>query len=318
MEKSILVAGGTGLVGANLAIALKKENFPMVCTRYKNKSNEFYQYPMYNFEDYKQCLAATKGKAAVVLCAAKVYGVQQNQTNKTNAILPNLKINLGLLEACAQNKVQTVILISSTTLYQPAFFPLSESELDLNTAPFSSYFGVGWTNRFLEKMAELYSTTYGMRAIVFRPTSLYGPYDRFTEHNSHVIPALIRRAVNKEDPFIVWGSPHVVRDFIYIGDFIEDIVYALTQQDIPANSPINICSGSPITIGDAVNIILSKTEHTPKIDFDYSKPSAIPYRTVDNTKYRAYFGNTERTPFDSGIEKTIQWYRMQIASERKK
>lgn len=317
MEKEILIAGGTGLVGANLTLKLLQIRLPVVSTRFRNNSPVFSEICVkYNFLNFEQCLEATRNKQSVVLCATTTYGVKKNIENPTGSILPNLKIVAGLLEASAQNKVKTIVVISSTTLYQPAHYPIREDELDLNIPPHHSYIGVGWYNRYLEQLASFYAKTYGMKVIIFRPTSLYGPYDKFDDENSHVIPALIKRALNKETPFQVWGSPHVVRDFIYIEDFIYDIIYALKHNDIPSSSPFNICSGNPLGIGYAAKIILKVCSHDTEISFNADKPSSIPYRVVDDTKYRCYFGYKERTSFESGIKKTVDWYKKSIERER--
>ena len=313
MDNEILIAGGTGLVGANLTFKLLQLGLPVVSSRFCNSNPVFSEICVkYDFLDFEQCLEATRNKQSVVFCASTTYGVKKNIENPTGSILPNLKIAAGLLETSARNKVKTIVVISSTTLYQPAYYPIREDELDLNSSPYHSYTGVGWYNRYLEQLASFYAKTYGMRVIIFRPTSLYGPYDKFDDENSHVIPALIKRALNKEAPFQVWGSPHVVRDFIYVEDFIDDITYALRHNDIPSNTPFNICNGSPLSIGDAARIILKVCGHDTEVSFDSDKPSSIPYRAVDDTKYRCHFGCKKRTHFELGIKKTVDWYRKSI------
>ena len=316
MEKEILIAGGTGLVGSNLTFKLLQLGWPVVSTIFRNSNPIFSEICVkYDFLDFEQCLEATRNKQSVVLCATATYGVKKNIENPTSSILPNLKIAVGLLDASARNKVNTIIIISSTTLYQPAFYPIREDALDLNIPPYHSYSEVGWYNRYLEQLASLYAKTYGMRIIIFRPTSLYGPYDKFGHENSNVIPALIKRALNEEAPFPVWGSPHVVRDFLYVEDFIDDITYALTHKDIPSNTPFNICNGGPLSIGDAAGIILKVCGHDAEVTFDADKPSSIPYRVVDDTKYRCYFGYKNRTLFELGIKKTVDWYKKSIKKE---
>lgn len=316
MDKEILIAGGTGLVGANLTFKLLQLGLPVVSTRFRNNGPVFSKTCVqYDFLDFEQCLKATRNKQSVVLSAAITYGAKKNIENPTGSILPNLKISAGLLEASARNKVKTIVIISSTTLYQPAYYPIREDELDLNISPHHSYIGVGWYNRYLEQLANFYAKTYGIKVIIFRPTSLYGPYDKFDDENSHVIPALIKRALNKEIPFQVWGSPNVVRDFVYIEDFRDDIVYALRHNDIPSSTPFNICYGSPLSIGDAAKIILKVCSHDTEISFNADKPSSIPYRAVDDTKYRCHFGYKQRTSFESGIKKTVDWYKKSINRE---
>ena len=311
MGKEILVAGGTGLIGANLTFRLMQMGLPVMPTKFKNSDKIFKDFAQYDFRQFSDCLEATKNKSTVVICAAMSYGAKMNQENPTSFILPNLKILSGLMEACAQNNVKTIILISSSTVYQPFFSPIREDELDLNLSPFPSYLGVGWLYRYMEQLASLYTITYGMKIIVFRPTSLYGPYDKFEDDVAHVIPGLIKKALRKDDPLEIWGSPNVVRDFLYIQDFIDDIVYSLTHDDIPANSPINVCSGSPLTILEAAGIIVQVCGYKPEIVWNAHKPSAIPYRTIDDTKYQCYFEKSKRTSFADGVQKSVDWYQQQ-------
>lgn len=310
MEKRILIAGGTGLVGYNLTNKLTETGLPFVSTRHKGsplrKNGNFAPYDFCKFED---CLSATKNKKAVVLCAAISYGAKKNKELPTASILPNLKIFAGLLEACACNNVGTVIMLSSSTIYQPADYPIRETDLDLNQSPYSGYFGVGWTYRYLEQLAALYSETYGIKIIILRPTNIYGPFDKFDEERAHVVPSLIRRALNKQEPFEVWGSPSVVRDFIFVDDLVGDILSILKGEVDAHGLQINICSGAPMTIKKATEIILEVCNYKTEIYFNTKKPSAIPYRTVDNSRYLQLFGGRKRTPFSVGIKKTVEWYK---------
>ena len=310
MAKKILVTGGTGLVGYNLTIKLAEAGLPFVSTKHTGstltKDDNFVPYDFCKFED---CLSATTDKKAAVLCAALSYGAKKNREMPTAAILPNLKIVAGLLEASARNNVDTVIMLSSSTVYQPADFPVKEDDLDLNQAPYSGYFGVGWTNRYLEQLGALYSKTYGMKIVILRPTSIYGPFDKFEEERAHVIPSLIRRALNREEPFEVWGLPTVMRDFIFVDDLVDDILSVLKGEVDVQEVPINICSGSPMTIKEASEIILEVCDYKTEIYFNPDKPSAIPHRAVDNSRYLQLFGNRKKTPFRIGIEKTVEWYK---------
>jgi len=310
MPKEILVAGGTGLVGANLTFKLQDLGIPVVATRHSNQRKTFLENCLkYDFRIFEDCFEATKNKNAVVLCAGQSFGAKENRENPTGSILPNLQICCGLLEACARNGVQTVVLLSSTTVYQPALYPIREDELNLNIHPFAGYFGVGWTNRYLEKLAEFYSINYNMRVVILRPTSIYGPYDKFDEEKSHVVPALIKRAFDKEDPFVVWGNHNVVRDFIYVEDVVSDIMFALMNESVPGGDPINICSGTPMSISSIVDIVLKVCGHTPEVLFNSDKPSAIPYRAVNDNKYHCFFNKVKRTPFETGVKKTAEWFK---------
>lgn len=312
MNTEILVAGGTGLVGANLTFRLRNQGFDVVATRCRSREKIFKKnFAQFDFRRFDDCLEATKNKNAVVLCAGYSYGAKENKKNPTGSILPNLQISAGLLEASARNGIRTVILLSSSTVYQPSSFAVHEEQLDLNRAPYSAYSGIGWVNRYLEQLAKLYTHTYGMRVVIFRPSSIYGPFDKFDDERSNVVPALIKRAVRKENPFQVWGSPEVIRDFIFVEDVVDDICSALTNETIPAGEPINVCSAIPMSIAEIVGVILKACDHSPEVSFDADKPSTIPYRLLDNKKHQRIFGKKKRTTFKDGVAKTIEWYKAQ-------
>lgn len=308
----VLVAGGTGLVGAGVVRALRARAASFTATRHSSVLPEFAALPVYDFRDFDACLEATRGRSAVVICAALSHGAAQNRANPTGTILPNTSIAAGLLEACARNKVATVALISSSTVYQPAGHAIAEGELDLNQPPHPSYLGVGTLNRFIEQMAQAYAAQHGIRTLVLRPTSVYGPYDDFSEEKSHVVPALIRRALAGEDPFEVWGGPEVVRDFVYVDDVAEAVARAL-ETDMALPGPMNVCSAEPVTIGTLVPLVLEACGHKARVRYDTSKPTGIPYRAVSGALLHRCFPGLEPTPLAEGLRRTVAWYRTRQA-----
>lgn len=306
--KRILVAGGSGLVGANLTKKLAQLRVKVSSTFFSNEppfSGDYYK--KFDFTEFNDCINATEDMDCVVICAAQTFGVKHRKKNPTASILPNLKIYAGILEACRHNNVEKVLFISSSTVYQEANFPIREDQLDLNKPPYDLYFGVGWMNRYIEQLATLYFKEYGMKIGIVRPTNIYGPYDKFDDDKSNVLPALIKRALNKEKPYGVWGNGLTVRDFIYVEDFVDDLLDILDGYCIC--DPVNIGSGEKIRIKDAVNVILDVCRHNVSPQYDTTKPTAIPYRMVDVTKFKSIFGEKERTPFKEGILKTVDWYK---------
>ncbi len=308
MFGKILVAGGTGLVGRNLIRRLATAGLPCVASVHsRDLAEDGIETVRCDFTDFGDCLKATEGKGSVVLCAAISHGAKANQAAPTATLLPNLKILGGLLEASARNKVKTVILLSSSTIYQPADFPIKEDDLDLNLPPYDAYFGIGWTYRYLEQLGALYSKTYGLKVITLRPTNIYGAFDEIREDKAHVVPSLIRRALKHESPFEVWGPPDVVRDFLFVDDLVDDLLALLKGEVDTGGLPVNICSGEPMTIRDAARIILQACRHPVEPVFDSAKPSAIPYRALDDSRYRQLFGRRPRTAFREGVERTVAW-----------
>ncbi len=306
--RHVLVAGGSGLIGSALALRLDAlgarvrtshhERPPVVLAE---RSRRF------DFTRLDDCLAATDGAQDVFVCAAQTFGAQVMRDHPTRLILPNLEIHANLLEACRLNRVERVVVISSSTVYQEARNPIAEHELDLNLQPFPLYQGVGWMKRYVEQLARFYHDRYGMRIAIVRPSNVYGPRDKFEDDRSHVLPALIKRALRREDPFVVWGTGDAVRDFLYVEDLVDDLLAVLERHC--TCTPLNLAAGRPMTIREAVHAILEVCGHRATPIFDPSKPDAIPYRMLDTTAADAALGVRRRTDFRDGIAATVRWYR---------
>lgn len=307
-SKNVLIAGGTGLIGTNLTLRLKKLGANVRATFFSQKPHVLPEiFRRFDFTELDQCVEATKDMQYVFICAAQTFGAKMMKEQPTALVLPNLRINSGLLEACRLNKVEKILFVSSSTVYQEAFYPIREEELDLNKPTYDLYLGVGWMKRYIEQLCKFYHKVYGMKIGIVRPTNIYGPFDKFDDDKSHVLPALIKRALKKENPYVVWGDGHNVRDFIYVDDFVEDLLNVLERHC--TCDPLNVSSGTSIRIREAVKIILESCGHIVEPQYDANKPNAIPYRMINTTKFNSIFGERERTPFNEGIQKTVQWYQ---------
>jgi GDP-L-fucose synthase len=305
--RNVLVAGGTGLIGASLTRRLDALGARVLASCHERPPPFLAErYRRFDFTELADCLEATRGMDDVFLCAAQSFGAQVMHERPESLVLPNLRINAGLLEACRRNAVARVLFISSSTVYQEALHPIREDELDLNCPPYSLYAGVGWVNRYLEQLARFYFARHGLGVAIVRPTNVYGPFDNFDDGRSHVLPALIKRALAREDPFVVWGNGHALRDFLYVDDLVDDLIAALERHSIA--EPLNLASGRGVTIREAVSVVLEVCDHAVAPQYDESRPDAIPYRMLDTTRADAILGPRQRTSLRSGIEKTVRWY----------
>ncbi len=309
MSERYLIAGGSGLVGTHLSQALHKRGVDFLSTYYTRKPRLLAPYyRQFDFTKFSDCLDATRGRQIVFICAAQTFGAQKMKESPAQSVIPNLQIFSGLLEACRLNGAKKVILISSSTVYQDAPFPIHEDQLDLNLPPYPIYFGVGWLFRFVEKLAVFYNKTYGMEMGVLRAANIYGPYDHFDDEAvSHVLPALIKRALQRENPFVVWGDETATRDFLYVEDLI-DILLKLAEQKLDA-TPINVGSGEATTVRTAVSHILRICDHPVKPQFDLTKSTGIAYRALNVERLRSKIKNHSQTSLEDGLQKTIEWYR---------
>ncbi len=306
--RNVLVAGGAGLVGACLTRRLDGLGAHVLASFHERPPSFLPdRYRRFDFTELEDCLEATRGMDDVFMCAAQTFGAQVMHERPESLVLPNLRINAGLLEACHRNRVARVLLVSSSTVYQEASHPVREDELDLNRQPYPLYAGVGWVTRYTEQLARFYFARHGLGIAIVRPTNVYGPFDKFDDGKSHVLPALIKRALAREDPFVVWGSGHAVRDFLYVEDLVDDLIAALERGG--ACEPLNVASGTGLTIREAVAVVLEACGHAPALRYDPTRPDAIPYRLLDTTKADQILGPRRRTAFRAGIEETVRWYR---------
>jgi GDP-L-fucose synthase len=307
-NKRVLVAGGAGLLGialterlASLGVEVTSSSF----IRKPPKSLEKY-YKRYDFTKFEDCISATKDHDYVLLGAVVSSGLGGSIITPTVNTLPNLQVHAGLMEACAQNKVEKVVWVSSAMIYQEAYCPISEGQLDLNVDPHPHYLGIGWLFRYIEQLGKLYQSKTELKVGILRTSNIYGPYDRFDDLKAHVLPALLKRALKKTEPYVVWGNGHHVRDFVYVDDVVEAV---LRMFDMYCKcDPLNFGGGEPASIRELVSLMLDECGHSIDPEYDSSKPTAIPYRALDNTKATTILGAIKRTPLREGLKKVIEWY----------
>ena len=175
-----------------------------------------------------------------------------------------------------------------------------------------TYFGYGWMRRYLERLGEFVASKSSVKVAIARPSAVYGRHDNFDPKTSHVIPALIRRAVAKENPFVVWGTGEDVRDSLHVTDLVRGCLLLLEKHSIA--DPVNIAYGKGYSIKETIEIILKAAGHA-KVDvrFDVTKPSTIPFRMMDTTKAKQLLDFEPRIAFEDGLRDTVAWYKQSIA-----
>ncbi len=307
--KVVLVTGGSGFVGTHFVQELLKQGAKVRVPVHKrpliirDQGIETVNADLTRQED---CLAAVKGVDCVVHAAGAVAAAAVTAGNPMEAITTNLILTSQMLQAAWTGKVERFLLFSSSTGYPAADYPIKEEEMW--TGPtYQSYFGYGWMRRYLEKLGEFVVSKSNMKIALIRPTAVYGRWDNFNPATSHVIPALIRRAVDKENPYIVWGSGKEVRDFLHITDLVRGCLLMLEKY--ATCDPVNIGYGEAFTIEDAVHIILKAASHEKaEVVFDASKPTAIPFRMVDTAKAKRIIGFEPEVSLENGLKDTVEWY----------
>jgi len=311
-DKRILVTGATGLIGSHLLERLLKEGATLRATLHrrepviKGPGVEYIQCDLTRAED---CRRAVEGMQYIFLCAANSSGAAMISATPMIHVTPNILINAQMLEAAYQAGVEKFIWLGSTVAYPVSDKPMKEDQL-LAGEPFHKYFFAGWAKRFTEILCQMYGEKLAkpMTTIVLRPTNVYGPRDDFELATSHVIPALIRKTVERWDPIEVWGDGSEVRDAIYVDDMVEAMVLAAAR--LNRYAAINIGLGRGYAVRDLLKMVLELDGYeNAKIKFDTTKPTMIPLRLVDTTKAERLLGFRANTDIREGLRRTLEWYR---------
>ena len=311
-DTKVLVAGATGLIGSNLLKRLLDEGATVRATVYKrvpvdaDPRVEFVHCDLRLAED---CARAVAGMQHVHLCAATTSGAAAIAATPMIHVTPNVLINSQMLEAAYLAGVDKFIWLGSTVAYPMSDQPMLEDQL-MTGEPFEKYFFAGWAKRFMEVLCQMYGERLvkKMTTIVLRPTNVYGPNDDFEFATSHVIPALIRKVIERWDPIEVWGDGSEVRDAIYVDDMVEAMVLAASR--LESYSAINIGLGKGYSVREILKIVLDADGYAQaKIMFDPSKPTMIPIRLINTGKAESELGFKAKVDLQEGVRKTINWYR---------
>ena len=150
-----------------------------------------------------------------------------------------------------------------------------------------------------------------MKTVVVRPANSYGPYSDFEWETSHVIPALLRKVVEKHNPIEVWGDGEDIKDFIFVEDLVDGMMLAMEK--IEDFDPVNLATGKPCTVKEILSHLLRLENYQDaKINFDASKPTMIKKRLIDPVKAKELLGFEASTPLEVGLKKTIDWYKSTV------
>lgn len=314
--KRVLVTGGAGLVGTNLVKRLVPTG-AKIRAIYHNRIPTFepglpldrLQYIYSDLTKPDLCKLAVEGMDYVFMCAVAKAGAAVMNKDPLPLFTPNILMYTFMTDAAYHAGVKKFLFLGSSTAYpESGHRPIKEKEM-FNGDPWDKYFLIGWHKRLGEKLCEIFSEKLKTRmpCVVLRPTNIYGPHDDFNFETSHVTPALMRRAVEKQDPLTVWGDGSEVRDLVYVEDLIDAMLLAMDKVD--GYNPINIGLGKGYSVKQILQTILGIEDFHPKVVFDTSKPTMIPKRLVDISKAERVLGWKPKTSLKEGLEKTIQWYK---------
>lgn len=313
-EKSVLVTGGAGFIGSHLTeqlVNLEAEvtvadslesgtlrNLEPILSRLKIKR--------VNLLDFQECSKACGDSDLVLNLAAKVAGVAYNSTHSADMFRTNVTIGQNMLEAARLRNVSRFLSVSSACVYSNnATVPTPETEGFLGE-PEPSNLGYGWAKRLIEVQSRLYAEQYGMDIAIVRPFNTYGPRDHFTQ-DGHVIPSLIKRTIEGNDPLMVWGDGAQTRSFVYVSDVARGMI--LAAEKAPLADPINIGNEEEVSIGNLARLVINTAGRRVSLQFDKSKPRGQLKRCPDTQKAKDMIGYEARVGLSEGLKATIAWYQ---------
>jgi GDP-L-fucose synthase len=301
--KRIVVTGGGGFLGSFVVDALRARGCEQVFVPRKR------DFDLTTPEGIAKMFAAYRPEVIFHL-AAVVGGIGANKENPGSFFYQNAIMGLHLIEAARVHGVEKTIVAGSICSY-PKFTPVPFKEDDLwNGYPEETNAPYGVAKKSLLVMCQAYRQQYGMNAIFLMPVNLYGPRDNFDLESSHVIPALIRKAIEARDSgageIVCWGDGSPTREFLYVEDAAEGLIRGAEQYD--GADPVNLGSGFEVSIKDLTEKIARLSGFQGSLEWDTARPNGQPRRMLDTTRAWERFGFRAKVDLEAGLAKTIAWY----------
>lgn len=301
-KDKIFIAGHKGLVGSAILRYLKKNNYTNIITKDRKSLDLSNQKAVNDF--FKK-----EKPQYVFLAAAKVGGIMANQEYPADFIYQNLIINTNVIQACYEYKVKKLIYLGSSCIY-PKLAPQPIKEEYLLTSPLEKSNEAYAIAKIAGlKMCQHYNNQYQTKFIAVMPTNLYGPHDNFNLENSHVFPAMIRKfheaKVNNKESITLWGSGNPKREFIFVEDLADALVFLMKNYD--GKELLNIGTGKDLSIRELAKKIKEIVGFEGKIIWDKSKPDGTPRKLLDVKRLKR-LGWQAKTDLDQGIKLTYQWF----------
>ena len=310
-KEKIYIAGHKGMVGSAVWRALEKRGYTNLVGVSSKKLNLRNQQAVLDF--YKE-----EKPSVVIDAAAKVGGILANKDYPYNFLMQNMQIQNNLIDGALNSGIEKFIFLGSSCIY-PKFAPQPLKEEYLLTDPLeptNEWYAIAKISGV--KACQAIRNQYEKDFVSLMPTNLYGYFDNFDLQSSHVLPAMLRKfheaKINGNTPVKLWGSGTPMREFLFVDDMAEAVVFAL-ENKLPEYL-YNIGSGKDISIKQLAETIQNVVGHKGDIIWDNSKPDGTPRKLLDVSKMKA-LGWHYSTNLKEGVEKTYQWFQENIKDLKK-
>jgi len=299
-KSNILLLGHRGFVGRNLYSQLIEKKLTIHTTRIN----------LLNQAEVKELFNKIKPDY-VFMCAAKVGGIKANMNNNYSFLYENLQIQNNIIQSAIENKVKKVLFLGSACIY-PTNYEQPLREEYLMAAPLEeTNEGYALAKIAGLKLCEFANRQFKTKFISLMPCGIYGIGDNFADDNSHVIPALIRKIyyakMHNKKHVEIWGSGDVKREFMYVSDLINCMIWAI--DNIKINTFVNVGTGQETSIYQLALMIANILKYKGRFIFDKSKPDGMRRRLLDITRINK-LGWKAKITLTDGLVQTIKYYKV--------
>lgn len=309
MDK-IYVAGHRGLVGSAIVRSLQRKGYTNIIGRTHKELD------LTNQADVKAFFEAEKPEV-VVLAAAKVGGINANQTTPAEFAYENMQIQCNVIKCCHDYKVKKLLFLGSTCIY-PKMAPQPIPEDALLTGPLeetNEAYAIAKISGL--EMCKFYKMQYQDDFISCMPTNLYGPYDNYDLQNSHVMPAMIRKfhdaKVQGKDTVELWGTGSPLREFLYSDDMADACVFLL--ENYSGVQHVNIGTGKEVTIKQLAETVKKCVGYTGEILWNKDMPDGTPRKLTNVDKLHG-LGWTHKVDLEEGVALAYNWFKDNVEQAR--
>lgn len=312
MEKTdkIYVAGHRGLVGSAIVRSLKRQGYESVIGKSHKELDLTEQAAVRAFFEEER-------PDIVVLAAAKVGGINANNTSPADFAYENMQIQCNVIKCCHDYGVKKLLFLGSTCIY-PKLAPQPIPEDALLTGELektNEAYAIAKISGM--EMCRFYKMQYGDHFISCMPTNLYGPHDNYELKGSHVMPAMIRKfheaKVSGKPSVELWGTGKPLREFLYVDDMADACVFLLEHYD--GEQHVNIGTGRELTIAQLAELVKKTVGYEGEIVWNSDMPDGTPRKLADVSKLHA-LGWTHKVELEEGIKLAYDWFKENVDTAR--